>query len=306
MSNRSALPGGRLPMLAGQALSEKGVGEGQRCPPRRHRGCRCGPRGRSRSAWAQAASGQPLGGRCRAGRNQNGLCLKVLPVAQEQRDSAVGFVRLRDGLPKPDIDVLGDRRSSCRAVGEEHVQAGSWPPRAGSPAAPACGRPKPPPSQQAGADHRQVPVPARASRAVASRPSARVRSSWSRPPGTRPGSERGRAPVAIRSPAPAAPPLEHHRVRCRIKGRGRDAQLEADGLLGVPVLGPELQATLRLLSKQHSLREGRPVIGPVGLAADHRDRALEATSAERLAAALRCQAAPDDQESTSGALTATP
>ena len=97
--------------------------------------------------------------------------------------------------------------------------------------------------------------------------------------------------------------VEPDAAALRIESHGA-AEDELDALVRVPAGRTEPDLRLLHLAGEHPLGERRPVVGQLGLAADHRDPALVAARPQRLDAALRGQAAADDQGSLAGHATA--
>ena len=79
--------------------------------------------------------------------------------------------------------------------------------------------------------------------------------------------------------------VEPDAAALRIDSHG-PAEDELDALVRVPAGRTELDLRLLHLAGEHPLGERRPVVGQLGLGADHRDPALVAARPQRLDAAL--------------------
>ena len=220
----------RLPAAAsqcwlGRRSPRKGSGKLATSPAAKTSGMPVRPRGRSRSSVGpgrfRPATRWPVS--CR--RQPERSVLEGSP-----RRSGAARLRRRIRAPprrsaKPDIDVIGPVEIGDPAAeqwgkstfkrGRGRLEQGHLQPQL------AGGRSHLHPNQ-AGADHRQAPPRSRIARCSESA-SARVRSSWSRPPARGPGaSAAGRPSLSgacgsadVRPPSSS---LEHHRVRCRDQG----------------------------------------------------------------------------------------
>jgi len=84
-------------------------------------------------------------------------------------------------------------------------------------------------------------------------------------------------------------------MRAGMHGGDRDPEAQVDVVLGIPVLRMDVYSLPFGLAEQVILGQGRTLVGPFVLLADHDQRAVEALPAQRLRCFRAGEARPDDQ-----------
>ena len=301
LGRRGALPGGGVPVLGAGVGAEAGV-EGDRGVAG---GEDAGQRGAAGgvgadAALVEAAAGEPAGG----GRGAD---------ADHDRVAGDRRRRRRGSAPRPwppprapsSIAPTITRTPSSRCSSAN--QAPSSAPRIGA-------------SGVSSASIIVTSTPSRRAVAATSWPMKPAPTIASRAPGTssarrRPGVGQGPQVVDVlvaveeRQPPRSTPGrdqqllvaqlgarVEHDRSGLGVEPLGAGAQQQLDLLLLIPPGRPVGDRLLLDRARQHLLGKRRPVVGRVGLGADHPHRRLVAAAAQGLGAALRREPAADDHD----------